>query len=61
LGSAAGDGGLSLVRNHQRKWSVEGARGGVDLPSDVVASIRRKVGVYYHKMKEQPPWDSDGE
>ncbi len=35
---------------------LEGARGGVDLPDDVIAAIRRKVAAYYHKLGEEPPW-----
>ena len=35
---------------------LEGARGGVDLPKDVIARVRRRVGTYYHKMGEEPPW-----
>lgn len=35
---------------------LEGARSGVDLPPDVVRSVRRKVTAYYRKMGEDPPW-----
>ncbi len=35
---------------------LEGARGGVDLPDEVVAAIRRKVAAYYHELGEEPPW-----
>ncbi len=35
---------------------IEGARGGVDLPDDVIAAIRRKVAAYYHELDEKPPW-----
>jgi hypothetical protein len=35
---------------------LEGARGGVELPRDVIESIRRKVSTYYHKMGKEPPW-----
>jgi hypothetical protein len=35
---------------------LEGGRGGVDLPRDVIASVRRKVEGYYKKMDEEVPW-----
>jgi hypothetical protein len=35
---------------------LEGARGGVDLPGDVIESIRGKVAAYYRKLGAQPPW-----
>jgi hypothetical protein len=35
---------------------LEGARGGVELPDDVIESVRQKVTAYYRKMGEQPPW-----
>jgi hypothetical protein len=35
---------------------LEGARGGVDLPRDVQASVRRKVEAYYREMGEEAPW-----
>ena len=35
---------------------LEGARGGVDLPRDVIESVRRKVTTYYRKLGEDPPW-----
>ena len=35
---------------------LEGARGGVDLPDQVKAAIRRKVTQYYHALGEEPPW-----
>ncbi len=35
---------------------IEGARGGVDLPDDVIAAIRRRVATYYHELGEEPPW-----
>jgi hypothetical protein len=38
---------------------LEGARGGVDLPQEVQASVRRKVETYYRKMGEEAPWKSD--
>lgn len=38
---------------------LEGAREGVDLPRDVIKSIRRKVASYYHKMDEDPPWSEE--
>jgi hypothetical protein len=38
---------------------LEGARGGVDLPRDVQASVRRKVESYYRKMGEEAPWKAE--
>jgi hypothetical protein len=35
---------------------LEGARGGVDLPEEVIADVRKRVGAYYRKMGEEPPW-----
>ncbi len=35
---------------------LEGARGGVDLPSGDVRSVRRCVESYYEKMDEKAPW-----
>jgi hypothetical protein len=35
---------------------LEGGRGGVDLPRDVIADVRRKVEAYYRKMDEEVPW-----
>jgi hypothetical protein len=35
---------------------LEGARGGVDLPSNVKDEVRRRVERYYRKMGEQAPW-----
>jgi hypothetical protein len=39
---------------------LQGARGGVELPADVLASIRRKVAQYYHKIDEKAPWETEG-
>lgn len=35
---------------------LEGGRGGVDLPGDVISDIRDKVEAYYRKMGEEAPW-----
>lgn len=35
---------------------LEGGRGGVDLPDDVIDGVRRKVEHYYKKMGEDAPW-----
>lgn len=35
---------------------LEGARGGGDLPDDVITEIRDKVEVYYKKMGSEAPW-----
>lgn len=35
---------------------LEGGRGGVDLPDDVIDDIRTKVESYYKKMDEDVPW-----
>lgn len=35
---------------------LEGGRGGVDLPDDVISDIREKVEKYYKKMGEEAPW-----
>lgn len=35
---------------------LEGSRGGVDLPRDVIADVRDKVEKYYKKMDEDVPW-----
>lgn len=35
---------------------LEGGRGGVDLPEDVIDDIRDKVEAYYDKMGEEAPW-----
>jgi len=35
---------------------LEGGRGGVDLPDDVLAEVRDKVEVYYDEMGEKVPW-----
>ena len=35
---------------------LEGGRGGVDLPKDVIADVRDKVEKYYKKMGEEVPW-----
>jgi hypothetical protein len=35
---------------------LEGGRGGVDLPRDVIDGVRDKVEKYYKEMGEQVPW-----
>lgn len=35
---------------------LEGGRGGVDLPGDVISDVRGKVEKYYKKMGEDTPW-----
>lgn len=35
---------------------LEGGRGGVDLPNDVISDIRSKVESYYKKMGRDTPW-----
>ncbi len=35
---------------------VEGGRGGVDLPDDVISDVRAKVESYYEKMDQEVPW-----
>ena len=35
---------------------LEGARGGVDLPDDVIRDIRKRVEAYYERMGEDVPW-----
>lgn len=35
---------------------LEGGRGGVDLPDDVVSDVRAKVESYYEKMGKEAPW-----
>lgn len=39
--------------------AVQGARGGVDIPSDDLPAVRRKIAAYYRKMGETPPWDKN--
>ena len=35
---------------------LEGGRGGVDLPDDVISDVRTKVEGYYRKMNQEVPW-----
>lgn len=35
---------------------LEGGRGGVDLPDDVVDDVRAKVEAYYEEMGDEVPW-----
>lgn len=39
---------------------LRGARDGVDLPEDILRSIRRRVTIYYRRMGEEPPWEEKG-
>jgi hypothetical protein len=39
---------------------LRGARNGVDLPEDVLKSIRHRVTTYYRKMGDEPPWEEGG-
>ena len=52
------DGKLTAVPNalHAVAVVLEGGRGGVDLPDDVIADVRDKVEHYYEKMGEAVPW-----
>lgn len=52
------DGKLKAVPSgiHAVAVVLEGGRGGVDLPGDVIADIRDKVEKYYKKMDEEVPW-----
>jgi hypothetical protein len=36
---------------------VDGARGGLNVPKDDIAKLRRHLGRYYAKMGETPPWE----
>lgn len=45
---------------------LQGARGGVDIPEEDIAGIKRKVGRYYARMREEfgdaeisPPWEAE--
>ncbi len=35
---------------------LEGGRGGVDLPDEVIDAVRDKVEAYYRKMGKAAPW-----
>lgn len=39
---------------------LQGARGGVDLPTDEVSRVKAHIARYYAKMGEEPPWSRDG-
>jgi hypothetical protein len=39
---------------------MDGARGGVDLPSDDVDRVKSHLAKYYAKMDDTAPWDADG-
>jgi len=39
--------------------AVQGARGGVNIPSDDLPAVRRKIAAYYRKLGETPPWEDD--
>lgn len=36
---------------------MDGARGGVDLPSEDIAKVKDHLERYYRKMGEEPPWN----
>ena len=36
---------------------VEGARGGVDVPSSDVSRVKSHLAKYYSKMGDEPPWE----
>jgi hypothetical protein len=52
------DGKLTAVPHalHAVASVLEGGRGGVDLPDNVIAGVRDKVEQYYKKMGEEVPW-----
>lgn len=52
------DGELTAVPNgiHAVAVVLEGGRNGVDLPDDIIHSIRDKVEAYYGKIGEEVPW-----
>jgi uncharacterized protein len=37
--------------------AIQGARGGVDIPSEDLPAVRRKIAAYYRKLDEVPPWE----
>lgn len=39
---------------------LRGARDGIDLPADVLRTIRSRVTAYYRKMGEDAPWEESG-
>ena len=38
---------------------MDGARGGIDIPSDEVDRVKNHLAKYYKKMGETPPWERD--
>jgi hypothetical protein len=38
---------------------MQGAHGGINLPSSDVARVKAHLARYYDKMGETPPWDRD--
>ncbi len=36
---------------------MQGARGGVDIPSDEVDRVKSHLARYYEKMGDSPPWE----
>lgn len=52
------DGDLRAVPSGIQAVAVvlEGGRGGVDLPEDVISDVREKVETYYEKMGDEVPW-----
>jgi HK97 family phage prohead protease len=39
---------------------VQGARGGVDIPSDEMEGVKRHIARYYAKAEKDPPWAGKG-
>lgn len=56
------DGSIKAVSNglYAVAAVLEGAQGGVDIPSEDKSSIRNQVEKYYDKMDETVPWNEDG-
>ena len=38
---------------------IQGSRGGVSLPADVVDRVKSHLAKYYRKLDETPPWERD--
>ena len=41
--------------------AIQGARGGVSIPSEDVDAVKRRIEAYYRKMDETPPWEESSE
>lgn len=39
--------------------AIQGARGGVSIPSEDVDAVKRRIAAYYRKMDETPPWEEE--